>query len=161
MAARPDAAGTGHFRKMPAGSKKCRPLAGRGHREEPGGPRPSSGAGNLFTDRRPAGRGPGNVRCPRKGWRRAAAPLSWSAFAAAASTAGDGAHRDRVRDLTILFGDGRRWRIFASRPEDTAPSLNRRAALRTLIDSRAPNLDSLLRQLSNDLVLRAQALIAS
>ncbi|MFO1461342.1 MAG: PVC-type heme-binding CxxCH protein [Verrucomicrobiota bacterium] len=96
-----------------------------------------------------------------KGWRRAAAPPSWSAFAAAASTAGDGAHRDRVRDLTILFGDGRALedlRVLAL--SDTAPSLNRRAALRTLIDSRAPNLDSLLRQLSNDPVLRAQALIA-
>ena len=96
-----------------------------------------------------------------KGWRRAPAPPSWSRFAAAASTTGDAAHRDRVRDLTILFGDGRALEdLRALVLNDTVPALNRRAALRTLIESRAPNLEPLLRQLSNDPILRTQALVA-
>src|SRR6185436_16365017 len=41
------------------------------------------------------------------GWRKASKPEAWDTLAAKLANSSDAALRDRVRDLSVLFGDGR------------------------------------------------------
>lgn len=96
-----------------------------------------------------------------RGWRRAKAPASWSAFAAHAATADAPGHRDRIRDLNLLFGDGRALADLQQLALDSsAKAPARLAALRTLIENRPPDLEALLRKASKDDTLRIPALAA-
>lgn len=76
-----------------------------------------------------------------KGWRKAPAPEMWKAFAATFVEATDVPSQTRLRDLEVLFGDGRALdevtRIALDEHVDTD---GRIAALRTLIDAKAPDL---------------------
>ena len=95
-----------------------------------------------------------------RGWRQAKAPRMWATFAAKASANPDPATTDRVRELGILFGDGRaleELRGVVTNANATAPV--RLAALKSLLDSRAGTLAPLLKSLANDPVLRHAALI--
>ncbi|MEN9602695.1 MAG: hypothetical protein RIS56_2301 [Verrucomicrobiota bacterium] len=96
-----------------------------------------------------------------RGWRKARAPESWTAFAARAAAVDNAAHRDRVRDLNILFGDGRALDDLRTIVLDPAAATGTRlAALKTLVENRTPDLSVVLRQATNDAVLRTSALIA-
>jgi putative membrane-bound dehydrogenase-like protein len=100
-----------------------------------------------------------------RGWRMAPKPDAWDRLTAALAGESNGGRpetlgvapadstldpqlRDRVRELSALFGDGRALdeiQGVALDPEATLAS--RRAALRALIDNRAPNLQALAQQL--------------
>jgi putative membrane-bound dehydrogenase-like protein len=76
-----------------------------------------------------------------QGWRKANPPRGWSEFVARASNSVAGARRDRLRDLEVLFGDGRALReVREVALNDKADLNSRKAALQTLIDARAPEL---------------------
>ncbi|HTH48935.1 MAG TPA: dehydrogenase, partial [Candidatus Limnocylindria bacterium] len=95
-----------------------------------------------------------------RGWRKAPAPKMWAAFSAKSAVRADPATTERLRDLGILFGDGRT--LAESRNTVTNPAASatiRLAALKTLLDNQADNLVPLLKQATNDAVLRAPAVI--
>jgi putative membrane-bound dehydrogenase-like protein len=76
-----------------------------------------------------------------RGWRQAPKPVSWDTFVNSLEQGHDGPLRDRVRDLSALFGDGRALdeiRRVALDPDATGTA--RRMALRTLIEHRIPDL---------------------
>ena len=94
-----------------------------------------------------------------RGLRKVAPPATWAAFASEASRSADGEIRDRVRDLSALFGDGRALDALRDVVADpNADAATRRSALKTLLDGRAENLAPLLKEVSNDNVLRAPAM---
>ena len=77
-----------------------------------------------------------------KGWQKAPMPASWETVAAKSP------HKDLVRDLSILFGDGRALddvKKTALDPE--AEFAQRQAALETLIANRPPDLQAICTQL--------------
>ncbi|MBL9185891.1 MAG: c-type cytochrome [Opitutaceae bacterium] len=76
-----------------------------------------------------------------KGWSKARKPAAWDAFAARAAATLDEAGAKSLRDLEVLFGSGRvldEVRAIALDPK--AGPEHRRAALRTLIEAKAPDL---------------------
>jgi len=95
-----------------------------------------------------------------RGWRKTRPPASWTALASRASTSHDPEITDRVRDLSVLFGDGRALGDVRHILNDTrADPVARRNALRTLLDNDADNLGPLLKQLSTEEALRTDATI--
>ncbi|MFO1448163.1 MAG: PVC-type heme-binding CxxCH protein [Opitutaceae bacterium] len=73
-----------------------------------------------------------------RGWRRAPKPASWDAFAASLAASPEAA---RVRDLNVVFGDGRALDEVRALVLDSQAELSARlAALRTLIENRPPDL---------------------
>jgi putative membrane-bound dehydrogenase-like protein len=82
------------------------------------------------------------------GWRKARKPASWETLAGKAGTSGDAAVRERVRDLSVLFGDGRALDEVKKVVFDQGADMNaRKIALQTLIDNRPPDLRALCEQL--------------
>jgi putative membrane-bound dehydrogenase-like protein len=81
------------------------------------------------------------------GWRRAPKPESWAAFAAKVD-ASDGVERKaRVRELNVVFGDGRAIEdVKALVLNGKADLAARRAALRSLIEARPPDLRQVCEQ---------------
>ena len=83
------------------------------------------------------------------GWRKATKPAAWDALARSWRNSTDAALRDRVRDLSVLFGDGRALEAVKKVALDQAADLNaRKAALQTLIDNRAARLAIALRAIA-------------
>ncbi len=82
------------------------------------------------------------------GWRKAPEPPGWEALAAKLAAAGDDALSARIRELSVVFGDGRALeevkRVALDKDADIT---QRKAALQTLIDSRAPDLRTICEQL--------------
>jgi putative heme-binding domain-containing protein len=75
-----------------------------------------------------------------KGWRKTNKPAAWDAFAASLAKAGDPAIQKSVRDLNVLFGDGRALDEVRVIALDTNADLEaRRSALRTLVEAKAPD----------------------
>ncbi len=75
------------------------------------------------------------------GWRRAPKPATWDALAEKISAHDDLALRNHVRDLSLLFGDGRALADIKALVLNTKADLaTRQVALRSLIESRAPDL---------------------
>ena len=73
-----------------------------------------------------------------RGWRRAPKPATWDAFAAPLAASPESA---RVRDLHVVFGDGRALDDVRALALDPHAELSARlAALRTLIEHRPPDL---------------------
>jgi putative membrane-bound dehydrogenase-like protein len=71
-----------------------------------------------------------------KGWRKAKKPEAWDAFATKLEGTPLAA---QVRDLNVLFGDGRALdQVRAIALDDKADPEARRAALKTIIDAKAP-----------------------
>jgi putative membrane-bound dehydrogenase-like protein len=82
------------------------------------------------------------------GWRKARKPASWDTFVANLASSGDGRIRDHVRDLRVVFGDGRALDEVKKVALDKEAELDaRKVALQTLIDSGAPDLRSICEQL--------------
>jgi putative membrane-bound dehydrogenase-like protein len=80
-----------------------------------------------------------------RGWRKAPAPPSWKSAQANLASSTDRDVQRLVRELGVVFGDGRALadllRIAATGGSDPAA---RRDALRVLVEARAPKLESLL-----------------
>lgn len=80
-----------------------------------------------------------------KGWRKAAEPESWEAFAAAFT---DPAERDLLREMGAVFGDDLALEELKAIARDgSAPVGRRKAALGTLIDHRPDDLRALCESL--------------
>jgi len=92
------------------------------------------------------------------GWRKATKPAAWDALAKWLGNSPNEALRAQVRDLSVLFGDGRALETVKKVALDPAADLNaRKAALQTLIDNRAPDLRPLCEQLLNERFLNSVA----
>ena len=78
------------------------------------------------------------------GWRKATKPAAWDAVAAKYSRWVDEGLRNNVRELSVVFGDGRALDDVKKIALDgKADFTARKAALQTLIDNRAPDLRSI------------------
>jgi putative membrane-bound dehydrogenase-like protein len=76
-----------------------------------------------------------------RGWSKAKKPAEWDTFAARVITLQDAALTQSLRDLEVLFGSGRALaEVRAIALDHKASSDNRRAALRTLIEAKSPDL---------------------
>ncbi len=92
------------------------------------------------------------------GWRKATKPTAWDALATKLINSTDAALRDRARDLSVLFGDGRALDSVKKVALDKNAELaSRKAALQSLIDSRAPELRQVCEQLINERFLNPVA----
>ncbi len=92
------------------------------------------------------------------GWRKARKPAAWDLLAKKLTGSADVGIRDRVRDLSVLFGDGRALdevkRVALDKDADLSA---RKAALQTLIESRPPELRQVCEQLLSVRFLNAVA----
>ena len=90
------------------------------------------------------------------GWRKAKKPAAWDALAKKLESSV--ALRDRVRELSVLFGDGRALdevkKVALNKDADLS---SRKAALQTLIDSRPPDLQPLCEKLLREQFLNSVA----
>jgi putative membrane-bound dehydrogenase-like protein len=82
-----------------------------------------------------------------RGWRRAPKPAAWDAFATKVNASGNAALLERVRDLSIVFGDGRALEDVKALVLNAKADLTaRQAALRSLIEARPPDLREVCEQ---------------
>lgn len=82
------------------------------------------------------------------GRRKVAKPASWSVVGPQLATGADETLRNRIRDLSALFGDGRALdQIKEAALDKDADLSRRRAALQALIDARADGLRAVCEQL--------------
>ncbi|MBI3874803.1 MAG: c-type cytochrome, partial [Verrucomicrobia bacterium] len=92
------------------------------------------------------------------GWRKAKKPAAWDSFAKRLAGSANKSIADRVRDLSVLFGDGRALdevkRVALDKDADLSA---RKAALQTLIESRPPELRQVCEQLLGVRFLNAVA----
>jgi putative membrane-bound dehydrogenase-like protein len=92
------------------------------------------------------------------GWRKATKPAAWDRLQNALAASADPRLRERVRDLNVLFGDGRALEEVKRLALDESASLDvRKAALRTLIEGRPPDLRTLCERLVRVRYLNAVA----
>jgi putative heme-binding domain-containing protein len=83
-----------------------------------------------------------------RGWRQAQKPAAWDALQNKLSASTNAALRDRVRDLSALFGDGRALdEVKRVALDNNAELADRRAALLTQIENRPPDLREICEQL--------------
>ena len=82
------------------------------------------------------------------GWRKAPQPPAWEAFHARVTAGDDVKLRDKARDLSALFGDGRALDELKQVALDKGADLAaRKVALQTLIDAEAPDVRKLCEEL--------------
>jgi len=92
------------------------------------------------------------------GWRKARKPAAWDTLATRLANSSVPALRDRLRDLSVLFGDGRALDAIKAVALDQNAELSaRKAALQTLMDTRAPDLRPLCEQLLGEQFLNSVA----
>ena len=83
-----------------------------------------------------------------RGWHKAPKPATWDAVKSAVGNSTSSSLRDRVRDLDVLFGNGRALDDVRRAVQDTTLDLpQRRAALQTLVDNKPADLASICQQL--------------
>ena len=83
-----------------------------------------------------------------KGWRKAPKPAVWDAVTAALASSGDASIRDRVRELGVVFGDGRALDEIRRLAQDDKADLDaRKAALQSLIADRPADLRAICERL--------------
>jgi len=95
-----------------------------------------------------------------RGWRKAKPPGTWTAFTSRAAPINDTEIKERSRDLSVVFGDGRALgdvRYILADPMADLPA--RRNALRTMLDSKSDNLAPLLKLLLKEEAVRTDATI--
>jgi len=93
-----------------------------------------------------------------RGWRKAAKPAAWDAFQKHSSVVSNSALRDRIRDLNVLFGDGRALdEVRRLALDDQADLATRRRALETLIENRPRDLREICEGLLSVKFLNATA----
>jgi putative heme-binding domain-containing protein len=82
------------------------------------------------------------------GWRKASKPAAWDRLAEQLSTATDSTLCTQVRDLNVLFGDGRALDEVKRLALDDKAALDvRKAALKSLIEARPPDLRTVCQRL--------------
>jgi putative membrane-bound dehydrogenase-like protein len=82
------------------------------------------------------------------GWHKARKPEAWDALQTKLDVFADPTLRDRARDLNVVFGDGRALeQVRRLALDDKAEIDTRKAALRTLIENRPPDLRSICERL--------------
>ncbi len=92
------------------------------------------------------------------GWRKARKPSAWDALKGKLAATADAGLRARVRELDVLFGDGRALEeVRRLALNEQAEVEDRKAALRTLIESRPPDLRSICERLLRVRYLNAVA----
>jgi putative heme-binding domain-containing protein len=83
-----------------------------------------------------------------RGWSKARKPAAWDAMQAKANESSNAKLRDRVRDLSVVFGDGRALdEVKRVALDGTIDLSQRQAALQTLIDSKPADLRQICEQL--------------
>ena len=93
-----------------------------------------------------------------RGWRKAAKPPAWDRFASTFAEGGDRPSLDRVRDLNVLFGDGRALDELRRLALDDKGDLEvRRSALLALIEARPDDLRATCERLLKVRFLNATA----
>jgi len=93
-----------------------------------------------------------------RGWRKAPRPSGWEALASTLNASGNDAIKTTVRDLGVLFGDGRALDdIRRMALDDKADLETRRAALKSLINDRPGDLRSICERLLKVRFLNATA----
>src|SRR5439155_24746983 len=91
-------------------------------------------------------------------WRKAKKPAAWDSLRSKLANSSDAALRDHIRDLSVIFGDGRALDAVKKVALDDQADLSaRKVALQTLIDNRAPDLRPLCEQLLNEQFLNPVA----
>lgn len=94
-----------------------------------------------------------------RGWSKARKPAAWDALQSALTGTTNTDLRDRSRDLSALFGDGRALDEVKRMALDDQTDLPfRRAALQTLIDQRPPDLREICQRLLNVSFLNSTAI---
>jgi len=82
------------------------------------------------------------------GWHKAPKPAAWDALARKLTDSANAAFRERVRELNVVFGDGRALEeVKQVALDDNADMLARQAALQTLINNRPPDLRQICERL--------------
>jgi putative membrane-bound dehydrogenase-like protein len=82
------------------------------------------------------------------GWRKARKPDGWDAFTNRAVALGDSAMKERIRNLDVLFGDGRALDEVRRLALDEKAELEaRKAALRVLVEARPADLRAVCERL--------------
>ncbi len=93
-----------------------------------------------------------------RGRRKAPRPTGWKELADRLEGHAEGSVRDRVRELGVVFGDGRALEeVRRLALDDSAPLDGRREALQTLIDNRPPDLRAVCERLLRVRFLNATA----
>lgn len=93
-----------------------------------------------------------------QGWRKAPKPQSWDSFVASAGDAREGKLVKQIRDLSVLFGDGRALDEIKNVAMDGEGDMaQRKAALETLIDARPDDLREICETLLGDRAVNAVA----
>jgi putative membrane-bound dehydrogenase-like protein len=93
-----------------------------------------------------------------QGWRKARKPAVWDALAGKLAASKNSVLHELVRDLSVLFGDGRALDEVKRVALDPGADLDtRKVALQTLIDNCAPGLRQLCEQLLNEQFLNSVA----
>jgi len=83
-----------------------------------------------------------------KGWRKARKPQGWDALCARVGEHEDADLREKVRDLSVLFGDGRALDEVRKVALDKTAALSaRKSALQTLLDNKEPRLRAVCEEL--------------
>lgn len=94
-----------------------------------------------------------------RGWRKATAPKSWVQVAAALEQNAPAELRARLRELSVVFGDGRAAKELRQIVADGQADVeNRRQALRTLVEVRSADVLPLLQKLVADRELGVEAI---
>jgi putative membrane-bound dehydrogenase-like protein len=85
------------------------------------------------------------------GWRKAPQPSSWAQFASRAAQEPNNEIRDRLRDLSVIFGDGRALEEVRQMALNSKLDASvRQGALGQLVEARALDLDALLERMLLD-----------
>jgi putative membrane-bound dehydrogenase-like protein len=93
-----------------------------------------------------------------RGWRRAKAPASWSALQRKLENVTNARLRDRARELSVVFGDGRALDDVKQLALDrNADLVARKSAVQTLIDNRPADLRQICEQLLDERFLNVVA----
>jgi putative membrane-bound dehydrogenase-like protein len=98
------------------------------------------------------------------GWHKAKKPDNWERFVTKLGEANDESIANQVRDLNVLFGDGRALdEVRRLALDESAAIASRKAALRTLVENRPPDLRAICEKLVrvrflNPIALRGLAL---
>lgn len=95
-----------------------------------------------------------------RGWRRATPPESWGTLVGAVRAGGDEGLVRRVQELEVVFGGGRAVEeLMAVARDRGAGGLARKAALKALVESRAPGTEKVLTEVMDDGELRMTGLV--
>lgn len=93
------------------------------------------------------------------GRRKAPQPEAWSTLQASVAKWNDPAASERVRELSVVFGDGRALDELVALAQNKQADMNvRRAALATLIEQRPPELRSICEKLLGERFINAVAI---